>query len=668
MGRMLEPIEKKGFIGKKKDCEVNNVEAGYKGRPWIHASGAVTSSLHQCLKYIINDILVKVKAEETLSMIRNVSVPYIEEEDCKDGNLHAFEIVNTEWAPENKNDPITGNLKRINMIKIKAANQRFGLGFKPKKDDHKRVARIKREKKSAYVMKPENMMKVLGQKLVIMDINNIEESERKGWNYDNEQKTIKEDELLSQLTVYYLEEAPTSAFVRKLLVEEFAFVFLYLVGNLGSRCQHKINVGTEQDKRELKIGTLITTEERCSLTSLLQEYIDVFAWSYTDMPGLDIDIVVHRLPLIEGCKPVKQKLRRTRPDIVLKVKAEIEKQWDAGFLEVIKYPQWVSNIVVVPKNDDKIRVCVDFRDLNKASPKDDFPLPHIDVLVDNAARSSTYSFMDGFSGYNQIKMAEEDKEKTTFVTPWGTFCYKVMPFGLKNAGATYHRAMVTLFHDMMHKEIEVYLKLNPSKCSFGVKSGKLLGFVISNKGIEVDPDKVKAIQAMTVPKTEKEVRAKVALQEIHEGICATHASGHMMARQMQRSGYLWMTIEKDCMDYVRNKVGWITFDDAPNVNSNPIPNHATSSGGLNAGGVEGKKERALKVSMEKLYGMLVQSGYLSEFEIVINGNNYCKFHGEVGHHIDYCEEFHQEVKRILIFSMIRIESEEESSEVGMIGH
>jgi len=98
----------------------------------------------------------------------------------------------------------------------------------------------------------------------------------------------------------------------------------------------------------------------------------------------------------------------------------------------------MSNIVVVPKKEGKIRVCVDFRDLNRASPKDNFLLPHIDMLVDNAARSSTYSFIDGFSGYNQIKMAQEDKVKTTFVTPWGTFCYKVMPFGLKNARATYH--------------------------------------------------------------------------------------------------------------------------------------------------------------------------------------------------------------------------------------
>lgn len=177
-------------------------------------------------------------------------------------------------------------------------------------------------------------------------------------------------------------------------------------------------------------------------------------------------------------------------------------------------------------------MCVDYRDLNRASPKDDFPLPHIDMLVDNTAKFDIFSFMDGFSGYNQIKMAPEDMEKTTFITPWGIFCYQVMPFGLKNAGATYQRAMTTLFHDMMHKEIEVYvddmiaksrseeghlvdllklfqrfrkfrLRLNPNKCTFGVRSGKLLGFIVSQKGIEVDPNKVKAIQEMPAPRTEK---------------------------------------------------------------------------------------------------------------------------------------------------------------------
>jgi len=127
------------------------------------------------------------------------------------------------------------------------------------------------------------------------------------------------------------------------------------------------------------------------MITLLQEYTDVFAWSYEDILGLDTNTVVHKIPLEEGCKPIKQKLRRAHLDVWIKVKAELEKQWNAGFL-VVKYPQWVSNIVVVPKKEGKIRVCVDFRNLNKASPKDDFPLPHIDVLVDNAARSSTYSF------------------------------------------------------------------------------------------------------------------------------------------------------------------------------------------------------------------------------------------------------------------------------------
>ena len=141
----------------------------------------------------------------------------------------------------------------------------------------------------------------------------------------------------------------------------------------------------------------------------------------------------------------------------LKIKKEMKKQLNAGFLEISKYPQWVVNIVLVPKKDNKVWMCVDYRDLNRASPKDNFLLPHIDTLVDNTTKHSLFSFMDGFSSYNQIKMALEDMEKTTFLTMWGTFCYKVMPFRLKNVGATYQRAMVTLFHDMMHKKIEVYV-------------------------------------------------------------------------------------------------------------------------------------------------------------------------------------------------------------------
>ena len=102
-------------------------------------------------------------------------------------------------------------------------------------------------------------------------------------------------------------------------------------------------------------------------------------------------------------------------------------------------------------------MCVYFRYLNKASLKDDFPLPHIDFLVDNIASHALLSFMDGFSGYNQIKMAPKDMEKTSFITSWGTYCYKVMPFSLKNASATYQRVATTLLHDLIHKEVEVYV-------------------------------------------------------------------------------------------------------------------------------------------------------------------------------------------------------------------
>ena len=217
------------------------------------------------------------------------------------------------------------------------------------------------------------------------------------------------------------------------------------------------------------------------------------------------------------------------------MKEEIQKQLSVGFISVVEYPEWLVNIILVPKKDGKVRVCVDFRDLNKASPKDDFPFPHIDLLVDSTVGHSMLSFMDGFSGYNQIMMALDDMEKTTFITEWGNYCYRVMPFGLKNAGTTYQRVATTLFHDMMHRDVEVYvddmivksrsradhlaalkrfferiqkfrLRLNPKKCTFGVTSRKLLGHMVNERGIEVNPDKIKVILDTLVLRTEKEIR------------------------------------------------------------------------------------------------------------------------------------------------------------------
>ena len=200
-----------------------------------------------------------------------------------------------------------------------------------------------------------------------------------------------------------------------------------------------LNLGDVGEIKEVKIDTSVKKQIREQLCALLKEFRDVFAWSYNDMPGLDTNIVQHKLPLKPECPSVLQKLRRMKPEMSLKIKEEVKKQFDAGFLAVVRYPQWVAIVVPVPKKDGKVRMCVDHRDLNRASPKDNFPLPHIDTLVDNTTRFSLFSFMDGFSSYNQIKMAAEDMEETTFITLWGTFCYKVIPFGLKNVGATYQR-------------------------------------------------------------------------------------------------------------------------------------------------------------------------------------------------------------------------------------
>ncbi|KAA3488360.1 RNA-directed DNA polymerase (Reverse transcriptase), Ribonuclease H [Gossypium australe] len=159
-----------------------------------------------------------------------------------------------------------------------------------------------------------------------------------------------------------------------------------------------VDIVTLEEGKVVKIGTCITKKMKRDLVGLLQEFKDVFAWSYQDMPGLSTDIVVHRLPIKEDCKPVQQKLKRMRPDIVLKIKEKVKKQFDARFLRVVKYSKWVANIVSVSKKDGKVRICMDYIDLNKASPKDNFLLLHIDTLVDNTAGFSLFSFMDGFSG------------------------------------------------------------------------------------------------------------------------------------------------------------------------------------------------------------------------------------------------------------------------------
>ena len=212
-----------------------------------------------------------------------------------------------------------------------------------------------------------------------------------------------------------------------------------------------------QGPRPILISASLIEREKLELILLLKEFKDVFAWDYSEMSGLDPGLVVHMLNVDLEAKPVAQPARIFHIEMEGQIVKEVQKLLAVGFIKPIQHLCWLSNIVPAKKKNGQIRCCVGFRNLNRAYPKDEFPLPNMDLLIDSAAGSALFSFMDGFSGYNQIRMAPKDAEKTAFRTPIGNFYYTVMPFRLKNAVATYQRAMTAIFHDMMHQELEDYV-------------------------------------------------------------------------------------------------------------------------------------------------------------------------------------------------------------------
>jgi hypothetical protein len=277
----------------------------------------------------------------------------------------------------------------------------------------------------------------------------------------------------------------------------------------------------------VNIGTSCSPEEIVTYTSLFKEFHDIFAWSYEEMPGIDPSIMVHEINTYPGAKPIWQRLRPVHPRKATAIKLEVEKLLKAGFIYPVALTEWVSNPVPIDKKGGSIRFCVDYRDINKACFKDNFPTPFVDQIVDDCAGSEIFSLMDGFSSYNQINIAPEDQHKTAFICPWGTFTYRKLPFGLKNVGATFQRAMSYAFHDIKHI-VQPYLddlsahslrrvdhpvhlhvillrcrfyriRLNLHKCIFCVESGRLLNFIVSRHGIRVDPIKVEAILNLPPP-------------------------------------------------------------------------------------------------------------------------------------------------------------------------
>ncbi|XP_071928189.1 uncharacterized protein [Coffea arabica] len=296
-------------------------------------------------------------------------------------------------------------------------------------------------------------------------------------------------------------------------------------------------------------------DEQCTkLLRVLRKRKKAIGWTISDIKGISPSICMHRILLEDNCKPVVETQRRLNPNMKEVVRNEILKWLDAGIVFPISDSVWISPIHVVPKkggmttivgkNDELIpsklvvgwRVCIDYRKLNTVTRKDHFPLPFLDQLLERIAGYEFYCFLDGFSGYNQIAIAPEDQEKTTFTCPYGTFAFRRMPFGLCNAPATFQRCMMAIFSDYIEKIMEIFmddfsvygssfdhcfhnlelilqrceetnLVLNWEKCHFMVKEGIVLGHKISSKGIEVDKTKIEVIEKLPPPSNVKGIRS-----------------------------------------------------------------------------------------------------------------------------------------------------------------
>ena len=289
------------------------------------------------------------------------------------------------------------------------------------------------------------------------------------------------------------------------------------------------------------------------LLEILKTHRTALGWAIADIKGISPLICTHRIHLEEDVKPSRQPQRRLNPIMKEVVKMEVLKLLDVGVIYLIADSKWVSPTQVVPKksgvtvvaneNNELIptrvtsgwRVCIDYRKLNAGTRKDHFTLPFVDQMLERVAGHEFYCFLDGYLGYNQIEIALEDQEKTTFTCPFGTFAFRKMPFGLCNAPGTFQRCMMGIFSDMIEIILEIFmddfsvfgdsfenclenlrkvlercqeknLVLNWEKCHFMVTQGIVLGHIVSKDGIEVDKAKVELISNLPTPKCVRDIR------------------------------------------------------------------------------------------------------------------------------------------------------------------
>ena len=311
----------------------------------------------------------------------------------------------------------------------------------------------------------------------------------------------------------------------------------------------------EPDKRKpVIISAALTEAEEQKLLVILRKYKEAIAWSIEDLKGISPSICMHKILLEDNAKTSIEHQRRLNSVMKEVVRKEVLKWLNAGFIYAISDSSWVSPVHVVPKKggftvirnekNELIptrtvigwRVCIDYRKLNTATRKDHFPLPFIDQMLDRLVGHPHFCFLDGYSGYNQIAIAPEDQEKTTFTCPFGTFTFRRMPFGLCNAPGTFQRCMMSIFSDLAEEVMEIFmddftvygssfeqclhnlgtvlqrckdknLSLNWEKCHFMVTEGIVLGHMISASRLEVDQAKVSIIRDLMPPTIVKGIRS-----------------------------------------------------------------------------------------------------------------------------------------------------------------
>nr|XP_009617693.1 uncharacterized protein LOC104109985 [Nicotiana tomentosiformis] len=407
---------------------------------WIYVAKAVLSSLHQMVKFKWDRQEIVVHGDENLSAYNDTVFPFIEAEDDKVPWVYqTFETVSVEKVPKGECNPgpklpsvsimVLNEILKNGFVPGKGLGSSlqgivhpvcpresfgtFGLGFTLTGKDVKRAKNLKRKvwslpKPVPYISK--SFVKPGAAKRPISSV------PKPVVNFDEElikrfQSLFDEDNMVEiREETEYDEEAE---------FEEISRELKHFEGkpkpNLNET--EAINLGYQDNVRETKISVHLEPQIKEEIIKALFEYKDVFAWSYDDMPGLNTDFVVHKLPIDPAFAPVKQKLRKFNTDMSVKIKEEITKQLGEKIIRVTQYPTWLANVVPVPKKDGKTRVGIDYHDLNKAIPKDNFPFPNIYILIDNYAKHEIGSFVDCYAGYHQILMDEEDAEKTAFIMP-----------------------------------------------------------------------------------------------------------------------------------------------------------------------------------------------------------------------------------------------------------